>query len=57
MLLLKQDVERKLQGLIDPKTGQAPEILIKGKSLADMVITTSNGDAMAAEIRKRLNVT
>ena len=54
LIALKTNVEGKLKGLIDPKTGQPPEILITRKTVSDMTITTSAGPAVAAEMRKRL---
>lgn len=53
---MKADLERKLKGVIDPRTGKPPDITVVGKSVSDVTIGSSGGPSVVAEVKKRLGV-
>lgn len=52
---IKDDITRKLRGVRDPKTGERPKVIVKGRSLKNLSFEVSGPESLVEEVKRRLS--
>lgn len=50
----QEQIEKKLRGIRDPKTGAKPRVTPKGKTPSDLSFQISGSEGVMEEVKKRL---
>jgi len=52
---VRDNIAKKLRSVRDPETGQAPKIVVKGRSLAELTFEVSGSESVIEEVKRRLS--